>query len=529
MRRFLSLFTVLMLSGVLAFAQSRVVTGTVTDNAGKPVPFASVIVKGAGKGVQTNINGEYSIKVNTGDVLVISQLNYGSVDATVGTSNSMTTVLDLKANTIKEVIVTSAMGIKRTSRSTSSNAQVISADQLNPVRSTSINDALAGKVAGIQVRSQSAGALGRQNSVRLRGESGFGNGDGTYGSSVLYVVDGTILPNANDINIDDIEDVTVLQGPSAAALFGPEGANGAIVMTLKKGKRATKGVGIEINSGVQFDKVYIMPNHQNSYAGGDGYNMTKYSWKAGDPEGWKALDGKYFRDYAEDVSWGPRMVGQEYIPWYSWYEGHERSFTTAKLTPQPNNARQYFNTQQQINNNINFSKQNDVISLRASYGNIDIKGLLPTTGLKKNTFNLNTSTILTNKLTLGVNINYLTTSIKGEFNDEYSNSTSGSFNQWFHRDLDMGIVKELKDLKTATGVQASWNHQNPNTYNAAKPTDFYGAYYWVNPYTWFDLVKNTSQCLFGYIGRNIRVDFIGTKTIVICKYGVPVFGSIHLL
>jgi len=138
---------------------------------------------------------------------------------------------------LKEVVVTSAFGVKRSARSTSSNAQVIGANQLNPIRSTSVNDALAGKVSGIQVRSQSSAALGRQSNIRLRGESAFSNGDGTYGSGVLYVVDGTILPNANDINIDDIEDITVLQGPSAAALFGPEGANGAIVMTLKKGKR----------------------------------------------------------------------------------------------------------------------------------------------------------------------------------------------------------------------------------------------------------------------------------------------------
>lgn len=509
MRRFLSLFTVLMLCGVLAFAQSRVVTGTVVDNTGKPVPYASVVIKGAGGGVQTNVNGEYSIKVNKGDVLVISQASFTSVEVPVGTATVLSTTMELKStNTIKEVIVTSAFNIKRTSRSTSSNAQVLTSDQLNPVRNTSINDALAGKVAGIQVRSQSSAALGRQNSVRLRGESAFGDGAGGYGSSVLYVVDGTILPNANDINIDDIEDVTVLQGPSAAAIFGPEGANGAIVMTLKKGRKANKGVGIEINTGVQFDKVYIMPNHQNSYAGGDGYNMTKYTWKPGDPEGWKALDGKYYPDYSEDVSWGPRMVGQEYIPWYAWYGGHERSFKTASLTPQPHNARDYFNTQQQINNNVNFSKATDIISFRASYGNVDVKGLLPTTWLKKNTFNVNTSVNLTNKWTLGANINYITTSIKGEFDDSYANSTSGSFNQWFHRDLDMGILRELKDLKTPQGVQASWNHQNPNTYNAADPTKFYGAYYWVSPYVWFDLVNNTSRAdrLFGDVSLAYKVN-----------------------
>ncbi|HMU08772.1 MAG TPA: VIT domain-containing protein [Ferruginibacter sp.] len=159
---------------------------------------------------------------------------------------------------LKEVVVTSAFGIKRVARSTSSNSQIVSADQLNAVRNTNINDALAGKVAGMQVRSQSSAALGRQSHIRLRGESGFSNGNGTYGSGVLYVVNGTILPDANDINIDDIEDITVLQGPSAAALFGPEGANGAIVMTLKKARRVyTQYVWTEYKLSSAEDEDYI--------------------------------------------------------------------------------------------------------------------------------------------------------------------------------------------------------------------------------------------------------------------------------
>ena len=153
------------------------------------------------------------------------------------TANVQTDYKSSQQGDLKEVVVTSAFGIKRTARSTSSNVQVIGGNQLDPIRNTNVNDALAGKVAGIQVRSQSSAALERQSNIRLRGESGFGNGDGTYGSRILYVVDGTILPDANDINIDDIEDITVLQGPSAAALFGSEGANGAIVIMLKKAKR----------------------------------------------------------------------------------------------------------------------------------------------------------------------------------------------------------------------------------------------------------------------------------------------------
>jgi TonB-dependent SusC/RagA subfamily outer membrane receptor len=137
---------------------------------------------------------------------------------------------------IGEVVVTSAFGTRMTQRMKTSNVQHVTGENLNTIRVNNINDALAGKVAGLQVRSQSAAKLGVESFVRLRGENGIGLGTGA-----IYVVNGTIIDNARDINPDDIEDVTVLQGPAAAALFGPDGANGAIVINLKKGKRGNYG------------------------------------------------------------------------------------------------------------------------------------------------------------------------------------------------------------------------------------------------------------------------------------------------
>ena len=142
------------------------------------------------------------------------------------------TIGETKSNSLKEVIVTSAFNTKRTLRSQSSAIQVVNADQLNIVRSVDVNNAIAGKVAGLQVTSQSGVALGRESRIRLRGENGLGAGTGP-----IYVVDGTIIPDAADINVDDIEDITVLQGPASAALFGPDGSNGAIVINQKKGKK----------------------------------------------------------------------------------------------------------------------------------------------------------------------------------------------------------------------------------------------------------------------------------------------------
>ena len=490
MRRFLSLFTMMMLCGVLAFAQSRVVSGKVTDASGKPVPFASVIVKGGISGVQTDGNGEYSIKVKSGDILQISQTSYETVEVSVGSLTYLSTSLQLKTNTIAEVVVTSAFGIKRTARSTASNVQQVTSDQLNTIRSQNVNDALSGKVAGLQVQSQSGAKLGANTIVRLRGENSLGVGGGA-----LYVVDGTVISNSSDINVDDIEDINVLQGPAAAALFGSEGSNGAIVITTKKGKRGAKSIGLEVNSTVQFDKVYILPNYQNTYAGGNGEfgrELAQYHWQTGQPEAWKALDGKYYPEYTEDESWGPRMVGQEYIPWYAWYGGHERAYKTATLTPQPNNIKDFYSTGVTKINNINFSKATDNYNVRISYTNLDIMGLLPNSYLKKNTFNINSSFDLSNHLTASANIYYVNSKRNAENDDTYSNNSTGSFNQWFHRDIDVNILRELRGLKTPGGVYASWNHDNPDNYSATNEKAFYGAYYWMNPYTYADNHKDYS-------------------------------------
>jgi TonB-linked SusC/RagA family outer membrane protein len=498
MRRFLTLFTMLMLCGALAFAQNRVVSGRVADENGNPVPFASVKVKGSKSGVSADANGQYTIRVKDGDILEITSSGFKSREVNVGTQTVINTAMEKgSANTLQEVVVTGAFNVKRTARSTSSNVQNVSGEQLNTIRQPNINNALAGKVAGAQVRSQSAANLGRETQVRLRGENGILAGPGA-----LYVVDGTIMPSGNDINTDDVEDISVLQGPAAAALFGPDGANGAVVITTKKAKRGQKGLGIEINSGIQFDKVYILPNYQNAYAGGNGLfngasgigNLKQFVFDpAKHPAEWAALNGKYYPDYEDDESWGPRMVGQEYIPWYAWYPGTQYSYKTAKLTPQPNNARDFFNTGVNRLNNISFAKAGDNYSFRASYTNQDQKGIIPESWLRRNTFNINGTFDLSNRFTVGANINYLNQQSNSENDDGYSNNTTGSFNNWFHRDLDMKIIKEFADYKTPEGYLATWNHRNPDAFTFANPAGFYGAYYWFSPYAWQKNVLNFNQ------------------------------------
>ena len=505
MKKLLQSLFILLLVAFTAIAQDRTVTGTVTAKEdGLPLPGVSVKVKGTTSGAQTGADGKFTIKVPAnGQTLQFSFIGFVSQEVGIPASNRVNVALVSDSKMLDEVVfVAGALGTTRTTRSTANNAQIVTATQLNTIREANINNALAGKVAGIQVRSQSAAALGRQTEVRLRGASGFGAGSGA-----LYVVNGTILPNADDINVDDIENITVLQGPAASAQFGAQAANGAILITLKEGKKS-EGLGVTLNLGTQVESVYILPNYQNSYAGGASGDLMQYNWKAGDPVEWQALSGKYYHDYNDDASWGPRMVGQEYIPWYAWYGGHSRSYQTAKLNPQPNNAREFFNTGVNANNSISLSSSTDKLKFKFTYGNQHVKGLLENSSLRKNTFNLISSYQLNDHFEVQANVNYVTRQLYGEINDDYSNQSTGSFNQWFHRNLDMGIMKELRGLRTPSGIYASWNKANPSSYDPADPKSFYAGNYWYNFYTYFDLVDQKSHAdrLYGNLTFTYKVN-----------------------
>lgn len=484
MKKMLLLLTILV--GVQwAFAQQRTVTGRVIGEDGNPVPFASIRIKGSTTGTTSDADGKFLLKVQPDATLVISALGMQQKEVKVGGQTSLDILLQTSEVTLKEVIVTGAFGLKNTLRNTSYSAQVINSEQLNIIPHTDINSALAGKVAGTQFRGQSAMLLNRQGSLRMRGGLSLNDKD------PVYVVDGTIV-NSFDINPNDIESVTVLKGANATALFGDRASNGAIVITTKK--KTGPGSGIEFSQGITVEKVYILPKYQNTYAGGGVDKLTQFVYQSYMPKEWKALDGKYFPDYTDDASWGPKMEGQEYVPWYAWYPGSKYSFKTARLVPQPNNARQFFETGITSNTNVSFGKSGDKYNYRLSYTNQAIKGMTPNSASQKNNFFATVSYDLNSHITAGFEGTYSTQRIEGVFEDGYANQSTGSFNSWFHRDLDMNILKELRNLKSPFGTLASWNlSTNPDGYDPNDPGYFYLGNYWYNFYSYFDNFNNVNN------------------------------------
>lgn len=478
MRKIASLLSVLMLLCTLALGQTRTVTGVVRDDKGDPIPFATIQEVGTNNATQADQNGRFTISVSENAQLSISSTGFTA--RTFPASGDLSNISLVRAEgQLQEVVVTTAFGVTRSQRVTPYSAQVIDRGQLGIIPQTNLNNALAGKIAGVQFRGQSPMKLNTQGSLRLRGGLALG-GD----LEALYVVDGTPV-NSFDINPDDIESVTVLKGANATALFGDRAAGGAVVITTRKrGDRNTAG--IEVSQGVTFDKVYILPEYQNLYAGGSTGDLLQFTWRPGMPSEWQALNGKFYHDYTDDASWGPRMIGQEYAPWYSWIPGHAESGTTTKLVPQPDNARDFYRTGVTNVTNVSFSKGGQGYNARISYTNNSIRGMIPNSSSKRNTLFTSASLDLGNHFVLATNVTFTNQRINGEFTDAYSNQSTGSFNSWFHRNLDMDKLRQYRDLRTPIGTLASWNFRNnPDAGNA---NNVYRANYWYNFFSYFDAI-----------------------------------------
>jgi len=284
----------------------------------------------------------------------------------------------------------------------------------------------------------------------------------------------------------------VLKGPAATALYGQRAEGGVLMITSKKGRKRA-GIGVDITSTYEMDKVGLLPRYQNDYSGGSwlganssGTEFQKFTYDAASmPADWKTLDGKFYHLYNDDASWGPRMVGKEYIPWYAWYPGTKYTGKTAKLTPQPNNIRQFWNGNGagQLINNAAISKAGDGYNFRMSYTNINQKGLLPSSSMIKNYLSTNASYDLNSHFTAGINFNYTNQIVNGEFDDTYGNNSAGGFSQWFHRDLDMNILKEFRGYRTPDGVLPSWKA-------STDPAAFLRPNYWFDHYAYFDNISN---------------------------------------
>lgn len=500
MKKFAVFFTMLMFFGVSAFAQSRTVTGSVKDESGGTIPFATITVTGTKTATTANASGSFSLLMSGNGTLTVSAVGFKT--QVVSSSNGVVEViLTRSTEELSAVIITTALGIKRDVVTLPYAAQQINPEKTVVPGKTDVNGALAGNISGVQISAPSGAKLGAASSIRIRGAGSLTD------KNPLYVVDGTPV-NVVDLNMDDVESVTVLKGPNATALYGQRADAGVVQITTKKGVRE-KGIGISLSSTTTIDKASTIPKFQNKYGGGDtGGEWLTYTWKPGNPIEWKVFDGMRYADNSDDSSWGPEFDGGDYIPWYGWYPGSKYSFKTAKWNPQPNNVKDFFNTGVTLNNNISLSKSGENFNTRFSYTNLYQDGIIPHSNIQRNYLSTQSTVDLSKHFTAGLNVFYTNEKLKGEFDDQYSNASSGNFSQWFHRDLDMGILKELQDFKTPLGASASWNHTNPNANTTFKTPGFNKANFWFNPYFYFKSIDNVNNRdrVFGDINLTYNYD-----------------------
>lgn len=499
----------------ITFAQERVVSGTVSDNAGLPLPGVSVLVKGTKSGTQTDFDGKYSIKASSSQVLIFSYVGMKTQEITASSASINVKMLS-DAEQLSEVVVTTALGIKREKKSLGYATQEVKAEDLTAGTSSGnfLNE-LSGKVAGVNIKRNNN--FGGSTSAISRGVKALGQSN-----EMMIVVDGMPINNSNtnsntgsqatgrgttydygnnamDINPDDIESVNVLKGAAASALYGYLAGNGVIMITTKKGK-AKKGMGITITSevvGGSVDKSTFV-KYQNKYGAGYGQYYE-------DPSGYflyRDIDGNGIDDLvvptSEDASYGAAFDPNKLV--YNWNAFTPYSDSYGKATPwtaAKNGAIEFFESPISLNNSISFEDGNEKTNVVFNYNYNDQKGIMPNSELKKNAFSLKLNHNFTDKLSLSSFANYSVQNTVGRNSTGYNDNIMGMFRQWWQTNVDL---KELKQVYERSGGQnVTWNWSDPD---ALTPI------YWDNPYfTRYQNYQNDSRNRFtGYAKLDYKIN-----------------------
>jgi TonB-linked SusC/RagA family outer membrane protein len=501
------LVLLLVLVAQITFAQERVVSGVVSDNAGMPLPGVSVLVKGTKTGIQTDFDGKFSIKATPSQVLIFSFVGMKTQEVKAS-STSLKVKLESDSQELSEVVVTTALGIKREKKSLGyATQEVTGADLTAGAGSGNFLNELSGKVAGVNIKRNNN--FGGSTSAISRGVKALGQTN-----EMLIVIDGMPINNANtnsntgsqtsgrgttydygnngmDVNPDDIESVNVLKGAAASALYGYLAGNGVIMITTKKGK-SKKGMGITITSevvGGSIDKS-TFPTYQNKYGAGYGPYYE-------DPSGlflYRDINGDGIDDLvvptSEDASFGAAFDPTKMV--YNWNAFTPYSDSYGKATPwtaAKNGPISFFQSPLSLSNSVSFEDGNDKTSIVLNYNNTKQNGIMPNSELNKNSFSLKLNHQFTDKLSLSSFAAYSQEATTGRNSTGYNDNITGMFRQWFQTNVD---IKELQQVYERSGGQnVTWNWSDPD---ALTPI------YWDNPYfTRYQNYQNDSRNRFtGY-------------------------------
>jgi len=452
MGKFTSLLSMLMLVHALAFGQDRVITGTVKDETGLPVPGASVRIKGTKTGVAADNNGEFRIQAKAGDVILVTGAGIDPAEAVVGASNTMAFSVKNSVFTGTEVVVT-ALGIKRVEKALGYAVSKVDPNTLLQKSEPDILKGLQGKVPGVDIRS-SQGTPGAATRIQIRGNSSL-----SLENQPLIVVDGTPYSNTQlttssqtsaggaygnglaNLDPNDIESINILKGAAAASLYGSRASRGVIVITTKSGsgKKGIKPLNVTYKTAFSFENISNLPDFQNKYGTGaqnraGGGSNGSWGGKFGLGNVYDA-GGNVVRLSASGIdsipAWGPYLSAYPEL-----FDNNGRTGYKAY----PNNVIDLFNTGNLFENSVSVNGGEGNTTFNLTGSNVFQTGYVENSGYVRNNFSIGGQTKYKN-ITLGGNIAYSRSRQKGGFFGQVQ-----SFTTQFGRTLIGGRSWSIPDF-----------------------------------------------------------------------------------
>lgn len=461
-KKLFSLLLCLCASIGMAFAQNITVNGTVTSaEDGLPVIGASVFVQGTTNGAITDASGKYTLRnVPSGSTLVFSCI--GMQNQTKPAAATVNVVLAPDTEMLDQVVVT-AQGLKRKDKAIGYSTVKIEGENLTIARQTDLGQSLAGKVSGARFYSRAGTSLDA-GSIVIRGTSAFND---ISGSSPIFVIDGTIA-SQGALNMDDIESINVLKGPAATALYGYQGANGAVIVTTRSAKNGETHV--EFSHTTTMEKYYNHLDLQHEYGGGS-YgrygqyygNMEQYAkddtmspaFLLGNFES-QNPDGSYNYDWGDDENWGPRFDANTMVASALYWDPTSSKYMQADPYISRFNPADMFRTGWTNTTNIAISTSGKGYNSRISFTNTERSTIKDNTDAQRRYLTMKTTIDPTSwmKVTLDYKMTYRKN--HNGSSDGYGELLSPlmDFVQWGHMNVNM---KDYRDWERPDGSVRTWN------------------------------------------------------------------------
>lgn len=516
----------------MPFQQTGQVRGRIVNEDNSPIPNASISVEG-GQTIVSNENGEFSFSFTGATTIHVSSVGYKDASVRITNSNQFYTItLTEDSRQLAEVTVT-ALGISKKTNAVGYSVQEVKGDVVQTAKESNFVNALQGKLAGVQINTNS-GSMGGATKVVIRGNKSI-----TGSNNALFVVDGVFMGNTmnptynqqiggggfdygspiQDINPDDIEQISVLKGAAATALYGSRGSNGVVLITTKKGGSKKGGIGVTYNLNVQADNVYVLPDFQNRYGGG-GANTGNVNFVAsGFDTLWQSTNPQLFKNapsytdpvkggydllpqYGVDESWGPELKGQLVRAYYSFDENKGNPYfgVTTPWSPQPNNVRDFYERGNTVTNSISVGGSSDKGAFRLAYSNMNQNFILPNSLLKRNNIGFNGNHRLGSKINVVASANYSENYARARPGTGFSGyNPTQVLTLYGQRQLEMD---KLAFYEFADGSQVSWNRTSPTN---PRPL-FATTPYW---HQYKDYTTDTRKRLYGLAGFDYKpIDWI---------------------